>query len=258
MEPLKLNPVVNQILEQLVPKFGLSLTTFARAVYMFHHILRERPHMQYQQLRYGTVCLYLAIKMTEGQADIPSISKFTRQACKVFERAEYLALEEEIFAYFYDKIFEVGFFTEYLDFYLTKGVVFSNERQAIPTDIENKIRETAYGYIQSGQFLTVSPQSLAAFILYQARQELKVTEIWTEAVESYTQVSTYEIYTIVKEMRRNASKNMPSKKIILKHSISSVSSSTVSFGSYSNSTLSRTNSLNMDSPPQIAVAATIV
>lgn len=78
MEPLKVNPVVNQILEQLVPKFNLSLTTFAKAVYMFHHILRDKPQMQYQQLRYGTVCLYLSIKMTEGQSDIPSIGKFIR------------------------------------------------------------------------------------------------------------------------------------------------------------------------------------
>jgi hypothetical protein len=82
---------------------------------MFHHILREKPQLQYQQIRYGTVCLYLAIKMTEGQRHIPSVNRFIRKACKVFEKAEYVGLEEEVFTFVYDKIFEVGFFTEYLD-----------------------------------------------------------------------------------------------------------------------------------------------
>lgn len=92
MEPVKMNPVINQILEQLVSKFNFSLATFARAMYMFHRILKEKPQLQYQQLRYGAVCLYLSVKMTEAQDDIPSLSKFIRQACKVFERAEYVAL----------------------------------------------------------------------------------------------------------------------------------------------------------------------
>lgn len=78
MVPLKLNPVVNQILDQLVTKFSFGLTTYARAIYIFHHLLKERPQFQYQQLRYGTVCLFLAAKMTERQDDIPRLGKFIR------------------------------------------------------------------------------------------------------------------------------------------------------------------------------------
>ena len=123
---------------------------------------------------------------------------------------------------------------------MTKGIVFSNERQSNPTDIEDKIRQVAYSYIQSGQFLNMNQRNLAGLIVYQVRQDLKVTEIWNDSVEFYTQLGTYDVYTIVKEMKRNASRTLPSKKLVLKHSISSVSSSTVSFSSYS--TLSRTNS----------------
>jgi len=61
-----------------------------------------------------------------------------------------------VFESVYDKIFEVGFFTEYLDYYMSKGIVFSNERQSNPSEIENKIWKTAYEYIQSGEFLNVN------------------------------------------------------------------------------------------------------
>jgi hypothetical protein len=87
MEPLNLNPIVGQVLEQLVEKYNLSLTTFAKAQYMFYHLLRERPQYQYQQLRYGTVCLYLAAKMTESQSHIPNLRSFGRHACRVFDQA---------------------------------------------------------------------------------------------------------------------------------------------------------------------------
>ena len=114
MEPLKLNPIVGEVLDQLVEKFNLSLTTFAKAQYMFYHLLRERPQYQYQQLRYGTVCLYLAAKMTESQSHLPGIRNFGKHACRVFEQAEYETLEEEVFEYANEKIFEIGFFVEFL------------------------------------------------------------------------------------------------------------------------------------------------
>lgn len=147
---IKLNPVVTQILEQLVNKFSFNLTTFARALYIFHQVLREKPQLQYQQLRYGTVCLYLAAKMTERYEDIPRVGKFIRQACKVFEKAEYVAIEEEVFEIVYDKVFEVSFFTDLLDYYRVKGVIFTNERIADPSKAETRINELALTYIKSG------------------------------------------------------------------------------------------------------------
>lgn len=149
-QPVKLNPVVTQILEQLVNKFSFSLTTFARALYIFHQVLREKPQLQYQQLRYGTVCLYLSAKMTESYDDIPRVGKFIRQACKVFEKAEYVAIEEEVFELVYDRIFEVSFFTDILDYYKVKGLVFSNERNVSSSETENKLSELALSYIKSG------------------------------------------------------------------------------------------------------------
>lgn len=228
MEPLKLNPVVNQILEQLVSKFGFGLTTYARAVYMFHHLLKEKPQFQYQQLRYGTVCLYLAAKMTERQEDIPHVGRFIREACKVFEKAEYVTIEEEVFQCVHERIFEVGFFPDLLDYYRVKGVVFSNEQPTDVAQLEAKMSESALSYIRSGEFLAFGQEKLAALILHTSRQDLKVSEVWNEQVEFYTRVSTYEVYNIVKEMRKGASRgSITSRKLFVKHSISSVSSSTV-------------------------------
>lgn len=170
MEPLKLNPVVSQILEQLVAKFSFKLTTYARAIYMFHHLLKEKPQYQYQQLRYGAVCLYLAVKMTERQDDIPRLGKFIREACKVFEKEEYVAVEEEVFAVMFERIFDVGFFTDFLDYYCVKGLVFSNERQHNVGDVEAKLNESALSFIKSGEFLSYHPERLAALLLHTARQ----------------------------------------------------------------------------------------
>lgn len=237
MKPVKLNPVVTQILEQLVNKFGFSLTTFARALYMFHQLLKEKPQLQFQQLRYGTVCLYLAAKMTESHEDIPRVGKFIRQACKVFEKAEYVAIEEEVFLFIYDKIFEVGFFTDLLDFYRVKGLVFSHERYVTPAEAERRVSDYALSYIKSGEFLCHGQERLAALILHSVRQDLNVTEVWNDHVEFYTRIGTLEVYNIVKELRKGGGRgSVTSMKVILKHSISSVSSMTIS------SPMARTNS----------------
>lgn len=152
----------------------------------------------------------------------------------------------------------MGFFTEYLDYYLTKGIVFSNERENNLPEIEAKIREMAYSYVQSGQFLHMNQRKLAALILYEVRQALKVNEVWNEPVEFYTQMGTYEVYTIVKENRKNIAKNQPGKKLILKHSISSFSSSTVSFSSYSSFNSRSNSSLAEATTPRMAITSVIV
>ena len=64
IEPLELNPIVTTFLDQLMKDFDLSLLTFVRSQYMFYHLMNEKPHLQYQQLRYGVACLYLAANMT--------------------------------------------------------------------------------------------------------------------------------------------------------------------------------------------------
>lgn len=123
----KVNPLVSEIMGQLAEQFHLSMTTLAKGQYIFYHLLSQNPQFQDQQLRYGAVCLYLAAKMTERLAGIPNITAFGQKAYKVFEKSEYAVLEEEVFSSLPSNIFEVVYFTEFLEFYEIKGIVLNTE-----------------------------------------------------------------------------------------------------------------------------------
>lgn len=74
-----------------------------------------------------------------------------------------------------------------------------------------------------------------------------MSEAWNEWVEHYTRLSTFDIYNIVKEMRRLTQRGTV-KKLVLRHSISSFASSKVSTPVYSVSRTSSTVSSNSSSP----------
>lgn len=215
----RVNPLVSDVVAQLAEHFRLGLTTFAKGQYMLFHLLHERPEFQDQQLRYGAVCLYLSAKMTESQSAIPNLGRYCQQAHRIFEKHEYAALEEQVLEHVYERIFSVGFFTEFLEHYLVKGVVLSDERvdPALLPEVEARVLGAALNYIRTGEFLVHPQEKLAAFVLHQARQELRVAEVWNEHVESYTGFGTLEIYNVLKECRRKVVSDVPSyKRIVVK------------------------------------------
>lgn len=62
---------------------------------------------------------------------------------------------------------------------------------------QHKVDGIVWNFIREGVFMQYDQESLAAYILYKTRKDLKVSEVWNWHIEYYTQIGGERIKEIL-------------------------------------------------------------
>ena len=196
---------VKLLFSLLMSKLGYSRETLALALYFFEHIMGEQDfdkglhNQQKNEIIYAATCMSLAAKKVELEKRHVNMSAVKGILQSDLRKKDFANAELAIFRHFAYELPAVTFL-DFLNYYLMKGGVLSNEPFKDAARFEARIGEVAWEYLKSGEFIERDQESLAAHILFQCRKEFKPSEIWNWHIEHYTKIDLHGIRSILAQM----------------------------------------------------------
>ena len=189
LEPtLAQKPAVKSVFGVLMSRLQVSRGTYALGLYLLEAMgqsaTRDRLDEEEELTHLAAVSFVLACKLGECEPRVPSYQDVTNVLRRSLSSKSLKRLEYK----FVGGSYCTTTFVDFLSAYLVKGGVFSSERVRRPEIFENRAMDLAWEYVKSGEFMRLDQEDLAAFVLYKARKEFRVAEIWNWHIESYTMI----------------------------------------------------------------------